>query len=266
MPIGWKAATVRATLVNIETHSDRLAVSAQYREFRVKSIEASAWKFCFNSFYRVIMSLDSVFTAFFLLMVDTSDSVSLQVDVRLLVKRAQNGDRQAVGDLYQAYSQSIYRYVVARVRSAEDAEDITSEVFISMVKGLASYQITEAPFAAWLYRIAASRVADHYRAQQRQPISELTESLPDDLTLPEEQMLQKQSVERLRTALGHLSEEHRTILILRFVERKSHDEVAAILGKSMTAVKSAQHRALEHLTSILGGGSKSRHYLRGIHE
>jgi RNA polymerase sigma-70 factor (ECF subfamily) len=257
---------VQATLVHTEIHTLISANHAEDHEFHVKSIEASAWFVRLYSFYRVVMSLYSVFTAFFLLTVDTSDTVSLQVDVRLLIKRAQTGDREAVGALYQAYSQSIYRYVIARVRSAEDAEDITSEVFISMVKGLASYQITEAPFAAWLYRIAASRVADHYRARQRQPISELTESLPDDLTLPEDQMLQKQSFDRLRAALGQLSEEHQTILILRFVDRKSHEEVAAILGKSMTAVKSAQHRALEHLTSILGGESKSRHYLRGIHE
>lgn len=212
------------------------------------------------------MIANALTSAFFLLLVDMEDTVSVQVDVAQLIRRAQKGDREAVAVLYKAYAQSIYRYVVARVRNSSDAEDVTADVFINMVEGLPSYQITEAPFAAWLYRIAASRVADYYRLQQRQPISDLADTLPDDLTLPEEQVLQNQSIETLRHALRQLSEEHQTILILRFVDRKSHEEVAAILGKTMTAVKSAQHRALTHLTMILGGDAKSRHYLRGTHE
>jgi RNA polymerase sigma-70 factor (ECF subfamily) len=208
----------------------------------------------------------SLFAAFFLLMIDTLDTVSVEVDVRQLIRRAQAGDREAVATLYRAYVQSIYRYVIARVESAQDAEDITAEVFVGMVKSLRTYEITDAPFAAWLYRLAASRIADFYRAQQRRPVSELSENLPDDLMLPEEQMFQQQSFETLRKALKQLTEEQQTILVLRFVDRKSHEEVAAILGKTMTAVKSAQHRALEQLTTILGAESKSRHYLRGTHE
>lgn len=206
-----------------------------------------------------------LFAAFFSL-TDSLDTVSVQMDVGQLIHRAQNGDQEAVSTLYRAYVQSIYRYVIARVRNPADAEDITAEVFIGMVKGLPSYQITGAPFAAWLYRIAASRVADYYRSPQRAPMAELTEALPDDVTHPEEQVLQSQSFESLRDALRQLSDEHQTILILRFVERRSHEEVAAILGKTMTAVKSAQHRALTQLTEILGGEEKRRHYLRGDHE
>ncbi|MBC7814045.1 MAG: hypothetical protein H7175_23025 [Burkholderiales bacterium] len=63
-----------------------------------------------------------------------------------------------------------------------------------------------------------------------------------------------------------MSEEHQSILILRFVERKSHEGVAAILDKSVTAVKSAQHRALAQLASLLEQTGKRRHYLRGSHE
>lgn len=206
------------------------------------------------------------FPAVFILMTDTADTVSIEIDVSGLIRRAQQGDKEAVSMIYTAYVQSIYRYVVARVRNSTDAEDVTSEVFINMVEGLPSYQITKAPFAAWLYRIAASRIADYYRVQQRRPVSDLVDTIADDFTLPEEQILQNQSLESMHDALKQLSEEHQNILILRFVDRKSHEEVAALLGKTMTAVKSSQHRALTHLTSILGGDVKSRHYLRGAHE
>lgn len=208
----------------------------------------------------------ALFTALFILMTDTLDTVSIQVDVAQLIRRAQQGDREAMSMLYRAYVQSIFRYAVARLQNSADAEDVTSDVFISMVEELPLYQITEAPFASWLYRIASSRVADYYRKQSRHPETELTEMLPDDLTLPEEQILHNQSFDTLRDALKQLSDEHQNILILRFVDRKSHEEVAAILGKSMTAVKSAQHRALAQLTELLGVDGKSRHYLRGAHE
>lgn len=186
------------------------------------------------------------------------------VDVPALVERAQHGDRNAVGILYQIYSQTIFRYIVVRVPTNADAEDITAEVFVSMVKGLPSYQMTGAPFEAWLYRIAASRVADFYRQSNRHGHkAELDDSLHDDSPLPEEQVLYNQSLEQLRAALRQLPDEYQAILVLRFVERKSHEEVALLLDKSVPAIKSAQHRALIHLTELLGSDQKVRHYLRG---
>jgi RNA polymerase sigma-70 factor (ECF subfamily) len=186
------------------------------------------------------------------------------VDIPALVARAQQGDRNAVGILYQVYTQTIFRYIVCRVATTADAEDITAEVFVSMVKGLPSYQVTGAPFEAWLYRIAASRIADFYRHSHRQgQQTELDDTYYDHSPLPEEQILQNQSLDQLRSALQQLPEEYQTILVLRFVERKSHEEVAEILGKTVPAIKSAQHRALIHLTELLGSEQKVRHYLRG---
>lgn len=185
------------------------------------------------------------------------------VDIHALIRSAQAGDTAAVGALYRMYSGAIHRYMVFRAPTTEDAEDLTAEVFIRMVQGLPSYKITEVPFEAWLYRIAAARVADFYRRARRHPDTELADAIADDSPLPEEALMQAQALEAVRTALHQLSEEHQTILILRFVERKSHDEVADILNKSMTAVKSAQHRALSQLTSLLGSDQKIRHYLRG---
>lgn len=185
------------------------------------------------------------------------------VDVHDLIRRAQAGETDAVGVLYRVYSAAIHRYMLLRAPTAEDAEDLTADVFIRMVEGLASYQITQVPFEAWLYRIASARVADFYRRARRSPNTELLDIIPDETPLPEEALEQQQLLQAVRNALRELSEEHQTILILRFVERKSHDEVAAIMNKSMTAVKSAQHRALSQLSSLLGSEQKIRHYLRG---
>ncbi len=191
---------------------------------------------------------------------------SLPVDIAETVTHAQRGDRNAVATLYQIHAQLIFRYIVIRVPTTVDAEDLTAEVFVSMVKGLPSYQQTGAPFESWLYRIAASKVADFYRQTGRRPQTELSDTLYDSEASPEEQVLQKQTLDQLRNVLQQLPEDYQTILILRFVERKSHEEAAVILDKTVSAVKNLQYRALLRLTELLGTGHKARHYLRGNHD
>jgi RNA polymerase sigma-70 factor (ECF subfamily) len=185
------------------------------------------------------------------------------ISVDQLVLRAQQGDRTAVEELYQHYAPAIYRYVYYRVSSADDAEDLTAEVFVQMIKGLPKYRFTGVPFEAWLYRIAAARIIDFRRRSRRRPQAELTEAVADAGVLPEDRVQDAQEVETLRAALSQFSDEEQTLLILRFVERKSHQEVAEVLGKSPAAIKSMQHRTLTRLATLLGSDSKARHYLRG---
>ena len=209
-----------------------------------------------------------VTVALFFFIADTfpDNPSSASVDILDLIARAQRGDREAVAVLYQLHAPKMFRYIVARVPTNADAEDLTAEVFVSMVKGLPSYQIRGAPFEAWLYRIAASRVTDFYRRTRHHVQTELPETLHDSTPLPEEKILQDQTLDHLRKSLQQLPEEYQTILILRFVERKSHEDVAELLGKSVPAVKSIQHRALIRLTELLGSDHKVRHYLRGSHD
>ena len=179
-----------------------------------------------------------------------------------IIQKAIDGDTAAVGILYESYAENIYRYIAYRVPTDADAEDLTAEVFVKMVEGLPAYRITGAPFEAWLYRIAAARVADFHRKKSRQIDVELHDSYATNKPLPEELMEQTQEVQKLRRAMQQLTDEQQTVLILRFMERKSHDEVANVMEKSVSAVKSIQHRALLRISSLLGT-EKSRHYLRG---
>lgn len=189
-----------------------------------------------------------------------------EIDIRAVVKKARDGDSDAITTLYQTYSQAIYRYISYRVATSADAEDLTAEVFIKMVEALPGYKLTGAPFESWLYRIAAARVADYHRKTQRRPQSELTEDLTSNAPSVEDQIDEREQLEMLRDALAHLTEEQQTVLVLRFIERKSHSDVAEIIGKSVSAVKSIQHRALVQLTGLVGSDEKTRHYLRGIHD
>jgi RNA polymerase sigma-70 factor (ECF subfamily) len=182
-----------------------------------------------------------------------------------LIHRARHGDRDAIAALYRQHVDAIHRYVRYRVPDAAAAEDLTAEVFLRMVEGLPLYHQNGAPFEAWLYRIAAARVADYYRRRQRRPQETLTDDEPDRAELPEGWLQAEEEQTALRGALRQLSAEQQDVLLLRFVERKSHAEVAALLGKSVTAIKSTQHRALSRLAELMGLSEKARHYLRGKH-
>lgn len=194
-------------------------------------------------------------------------SVSLPQDnsIEGVIERAKVGDSDAVTQLYELHVDKIYRYVAYRVPDTE-AEDITSDVFINMVEGLPSYTYTGAPFEAWLYRIASARIADYYRKSKRTQQQELDERLKSSRPQPEENLILTQEQQQIRDKLQALNEDQQTLLLLRFVERKSHEEVAQIMGKSVNAVKVMQHRALNRLAKLMGQEKKERHYLRGEDE
>lgn len=179
------------------------------------------------------------------------------------IKRAQKGDSEAITTLYNLHVEKIYRYIYYRVTLETDAEDLTAEVFVKMVESLPSYEITGAPFEAWLYRIASARVIDFRRRNKIRKHDELPETLSDERPTMEEHLQARDEVKQLRKALAELSQEQQQVLVLRFVQRKSHSDVAIIVGKSESAVKSIQHRALNKLADLLGSSEKVRHYLRG---
>lgn len=191
------------------------------------------------------------------------DDMEAEVDVNAMVERAKRGDREAVAALYQLYVRPTHRYIALRVGDVHDAEDLTAEVFVQMVKRLANYEVTGAPFAAWLYKIASTRIADYYRRKGSRTDQQPSDDLRDMNDTPEEVLQHEEVIDQLRQALNQLTEEQQVILVMRFVERKSHADVAAALGRSVTAVKSIQHRALITLTELLGSSEKVRHYLRG---
>ncbi len=181
----------------------------------------------------------------------------------ILIRRAQGGDSDAMAALYRRHVGSITRYISYRVSEQAVIEDLTAEVFLRMVEGLPRYEITGAPFEAWLYRIAAARVATFYRTRARRPEEALHDSIQSSQAAPEQTLQQDEELTALRDALSQLNDEQQTILILRFVERKSHEEVAEILEKSERAVATAQHRALKKLAQLLGTKKTTRHYIRG---
>jgi RNA polymerase sigma-70 factor (ECF subfamily) len=168
--------------------------------------------------------------------------------VRVLVARAQRGDRAALEDLYLLHFDRVYSYLHMSVGNRHDAEDLTTQTFMKMLEAIRRFEWRSVPFSAWLLRIAHNLAMDHFRAHRRwQPEEEVPESADGEECSAEEQALASLGETRVLTLIERLAPEQRQVLMLKFVYRFSNGEVASILGKTEGAVKSLQHRALASL-------------------
>lgn len=169
------------------------------------------------------------------------------------MRRAKAGDAQAFGVLYDRYFERVYRYVYYRMRDEEEAEDVTSDVFFRALRALPRYEPRQ-PFLAWLYRIARNAVIDRARAQRPRLSFEDALAHPDAARYvvdPDAVAVQSDRRERLRRAMQHLTSEQQEVVILRFVEGLSSEEVGAIMGKRAGTVRGLQFRALQALRKHL---------------
>ena len=175
-----------------------------------------------------------------------------------LLPGCQRGETAAVEALYDLYADRLYRYMLARVGEPDVAADLTTELFVRVIKHIAGFRLNQrrpaASFSAWLYRIAANLVTDHHR--QRRRVSEV--SLSPELPLaskdptPHRLAEQREAVAGLANAMAALSEDQRLVILGKFGEEMSNAEIAHWLGKTEGAVKSLQHRALQALGKFLG--------------
>lgn len=173
-------------------------------------------------------------------------------DEHELIRRAQDYDPVAFGEIYERYYIGVYKYIYYRVGDQTAAEDLTMEVFLKAMEAIDGFTFRGIPFSAWLYRIASNLVVDHFRRQPSQPALSLEEKLVSATAHPTTVLDQEFSHHALREALAELTDDQQQVIILKFVDGLSNLEVAQILGKTEGAVKSLQHRALASLGRVLG--------------
>jgi RNA polymerase sigma-70 factor (ECF subfamily) len=168
--------------------------------------------------------------------------------VRELVARGQQGDRDALEELYLIHFDRIYSYLHVSVGNRHDAEDLTTQTFLKMLEKIGSFKWQSAPFSAWLFRIAHNLAMDHFRSRRRwQPEEEVPEPPGDEEPSAELMAMQTIGRESMLKLIERLSPEQQQVLTLKFVFNLPNAEVAAILDKTEGAIKSLQHRALVSL-------------------
>ena len=169
-------------------------------------------------------------------------------DVRVLVERAQRGEREALEELYLLHFDRIYSYLHLSLGNRHDAEDLTTQTFLKMLEAIGRFRWQSAPFSAWLFRIAHNLAMDHFRARRRVRTEEEVPELPGaEESSAEDQALDSLGEAGMLELIERLSAEQRQVLTLKFLFGFANGEVAEILDKSEGAVKSLQHRALASL-------------------
>jgi RNA polymerase sigma-70 factor, ECF subfamily len=179
-----------------------------------------------------------------------------RVDVRELVARAQDGEPEALEDLYLLHFDRVYSYLQMTVGNRHDAEDLTTQTFVKMLESIERFEWRKAPFSAWLFRIAHNLAVDHFRSHRRwQPEEEPPEPLDADRRSAEDEAMHSIGRRSMLEMIEDLSEDQQQVLTLKFVFNFSNGEAATVLGKSEGAVKSLQHRALASLQRQLTGAA-----------
>ena len=169
---------------------------------------------------------------------------------RGLVEAAQR-DPARFADVYENYFALVYAYVARRLRGRHEAEDLTAEVFHKALRSLPRFKWTGAPFAAWLFRIASNMIADRTkRAAREQSVTLDATAVTGELQSSVEEAQRQTHLFRL---VDELAEDQRRVLVMRFTEEKSINEIAQTLGRSDGAVKQLQFRALQNLRAKLAG-------------
>jgi RNA polymerase sigma-70 factor (ECF subfamily) len=174
-----------------------------------------------------------------------------------LVKRAVGGDPDATAELLALVRPGVVRYCRAHLGRFggryTTADDVSQEVCIAVLRALPRFRDEGRPFTAFVYGIAAHKIADAQRAALHHAAATPTDTVldrPDTAPGPEQQALAADLSRRLSQLLKNLSDVHREIVVLRVAVGLSAEEVGGALGMSAGAVRVAQSRALAHLRTL----------------
>jgi RNA polymerase sigma-70 factor (ECF subfamily) len=165
-----------------------------------------------------------------------------------LVRRVRANEPLAFDELYSRYSPRVFGYLFQRLNgNAEEAEDLTADVFTKVYEKIDGFQPQGAPLSAWVFRIAHNRLIDAVRRRPRQ-VQVTLDDAPELVSGPVFDGINQQlAMDQIKAGLARLTNEQRQVIVLRFLEGKSLAETAHIVGRNDDAVKKLQARGLASL-------------------
>jgi RNA polymerase sigma-70 factor, ECF subfamily len=166
---------------------------------------------------------------------------------RQVLEGLQKLDPQVISAIYDRFFPVVFRYVRYRMGSNQQAEDITSDVFVRMLEAVTKGKGPDSNIQAWLLGTASHAVNDHYRLAYKHPVQEIDEAIPDRQATPAETVEHRDRQRRVIRAMTHLTLEQQDVLALRFGQELSLEETAVVMKKNVNAVKQLQLRALSAL-------------------
>jgi len=166
-----------------------------------------------------------------------------------LVIKVQDGDHDAFSKLYDLFIDPIYRYVYYRVNEA-DVEDIVESVFIKVWQFMHKYkQKKNTYFSSWIFRVAHNLVVDHYRKSKNLEYDALNQDLVDDRREHSPIRNTENALDNtvLKKAIATLSRTYQDVIVYKYVNDLTNEEVSQIMGKSEGSIRILQFRALKAL-------------------
>jgi RNA polymerase sigma-70 factor (ECF subfamily) len=169
-----------------------------------------------------------------------------------LVAKAQAGDAEAFGRIFDEYVGPIYRFIASRVERPSDAEDLTQLVFVKALEALPRYEARGIPFGGWLFRLARNAIIDQVRTRRDHLslVAVVTREVDD--AGPEAIAALRDDLDRVAQALADLTEDQREVIELRFFAGLSVHETADAMGREDGTVRGLQFRAIAALRRSLG--------------
>ena len=174
-------------------------------------------------------------------------------DESAVLAAASSLDQDALATIFDEYAPAIYKYLLRLGVSSQEADQTAGDVFARLLDKFAEGKGPRTNLRSYLFQTAYHLIIDHARERQRRAPLEAAENVNEEMapvqSLAEETML----LERVSTTMEReLTEEQRSVLVLRFQEEFSLKETAEIIGKNVNAVKALQNRAINKLREALG--------------
>lgn len=180
-------------------------------------------------------------------------------DEAITIRRAQNGDGNALEELLLAYEKKVYNIAYRLMGSEADAADMAQEALIKIYRSVKGFK-GEASFSSWVYRLTVNTCLDGLRKRKRAPISleyAMESGMPmEDIAgdAPEAHALSVERREDIQKAIQMLSDEHRAVVVMRDITGLSYEEIAESIHVSIGTVKSRISRGRQRLKELLFEG------------
>lgn len=167
------------------------------------------------------------------------------------VRQVLAGDKQAYAHIINKYKNPLYAVILRMTRNPQDAQDFVQEAFLKIYRQLGKYKET-GTFSSWLYRVAVNHCLDEFRKKRLQTVS--GESIEEQLTEknhPEIIFLKKEQQRQLERLLAALPDDERLIILLRYTNELSYEEISEVTGISLSTVRNKLHRAKKKMRAVV---------------
>lgn len=182
------------------------------------------------------------------------------IQENLLVLRLKKKDPEAFAKIYDLYVTPIYRFIYFKVSNQQDAEDLTSEVFLKVWQYATETEDVIENFRALIYKIARNSIIDFYRSRAKSDMpqsDEVLSAIPDERQQSFLKQIEiKLDISNIELVLKKVKDEYRDVIVLRYIEGLSIKEIAKILDKSNGSVRVLLHRALHVIKEIINQNGK----------